>query len=63
MKEGGHETSLAMLLTLSCSIKENKVEPLQTVTGRGDQCTILAGNMSPAGENTLYSVDLFLVDH
>ena len=63
MKEGGCETCLGMLLTHSCSIKEKRSQPLQTVTGRGDQCKTVANNMSPASENTLYSVDLFLVDH
>lgn len=63
MKEGGCETCLGILLAHSCSIKENKSQSLQTVTARGDQCKIVASNVSPASENTLYSADLFLVDH
>lgn len=42
---------------------EKKSQPLHTVTGRGDQCKILASKVSPASENTLYSADLFSVDH
>lgn len=63
MKECGCKTCLGMLLTHSCSIKENRSQPLQTVTGRRDQCKTGANNMSPASENTLYSVDLLLVDY